>query len=292
MENQYYYEEIMALYGLDEMKSIIKKWNHVSRHLEHASDLPIVLPNLLWMTKPGIGKSYFIRLLAEFLHASKLMSFYGTVKHLEFSLGYCPDDSDFSELRRLMRELEGATGYRGMFKGVLSIDLNQWIDHFDSLHFARLMAFLSGMDNALCILFVLENSSDATAQELESVLAQYVRIEKVQSNYPSVSEMIFYVENWLSRYNFSLNEKARELLMESVETLRENTHFDGFKTLNLMCEDIVFEACASEQFRHERILGSEDLFAYSKEGIFITRLREMMKKRQIGFVTEAGGAYE
>ena len=63
MKNQYYYDEIMALYGLDEMKNVIRKWYNVSKHLEYASDMPIVLPNLLWLTKPGIGKSHFVRLL-------------------------------------------------------------------------------------------------------------------------------------------------------------------------------------------------------------------------------------
>ena len=220
------------------------------------------------------------------------MSFYGTVKCLEFSLDYCADDMDFSELRRLMRELEAATSYRGTFKGVLSIDLNQWVNHFDSLHFKRLMAFLSGMDNALCILFVLENATEQASQELERVLAQYVRIEKIQSDYPPVQDMLAYVENWLFQYDFSILPEARALLKESIDSLRSNAYFDGFKTLNLMCEDIVFEICAADHFKNDRILDKEDLLAYSKNGIFITRLREMMKKRQIGFITEAGDDHE
>lgn len=290
MENQYYYDEIMGLYGLDDMKTVIKKWNNVSKNLGYANDMPIVLPNLLWLTKPGIGKSHFVRLLAEYLSATKLMSFYGTVKSLEFSLDYTPDDLDFSELRRLMRELDAATGYRGTFKGVLSIDLIQWINHFNSLHFKRLLTFLAGMDNALCILFVLENASEEASQQLERVLAQYVRIDKVVSDYPPVQDLLAYVENWLSNYNFKLQPDALALLESSIDFLRSSESFDGFKTLNLMCEDIVFEICASENFNMSRTLNANDLLSYSKNGVFITRLKEMMLKRKIGFNSENGGS--
>lgn len=290
MEQQYYYNEIMSLYGLDDMKTVIKKWQNVSKHLKSANELPIVLPNLLWLTKPGVGKSHFINLLSEYLSAAKLMSFYGTVKCLEFSLDYCPDEQDFSELRRLMRELEAATSYRGVFKGVLSVELNQWIGHFESLHFKRLMNYLASMDNKLCILFVLENVSDASTVELERILAQYVRIEKIVTPYPSVDDFMGFIVTWLQRYDFSLMDDAKALLKDSVAFLRSSDHFDGFKTLILMCEDIVFEICASDTLNDARIITSGDLTAYAQDGVFINRLKENMQKRVIGFQVENGGA--
>lgn len=289
MECQYYYDQIMQLYGLTEMKQVLQKWSNVSRNLKYVSDMPIILPNLLWVTKPGIGKSHFVRLLAEYLSATKLMSFYGNVKSLEFALDYCPDESDFSELRRLIRELDAATGYRGVFKGVLSIELDQWTEHFNSQHFKRLMTYLSGMDNKICILFVLENAEAEVCIELERVLAQYVRIEKIISEYPPVEDFLSYVVNWLANYDFTIEKDAAELLKDSIEFLRSNDSFDGFKTLNLMCEDIVFEICAADDFKNNRVLNAQDLYPYSRTGGFITRLEEMMYKRKIGFVTDPGG---
>lgn len=290
MENQYYYDQIMQLYGLSEMKNVVKKWRNVSRNLIFANDMPVILPNLLWVTKPGIGKSHFIRLLGEYLSAAKLMSFYGNVKSLEFSLDYCPDESDFSELRRLMRELDAATGYRGVFKGVLSIELDHWVDHFGSQHFKRLMTYLSGMDNTICIIFVIENADAKTCAELERVLAQYVRIDKVESDYPSVDDFLAYVIGWLASYEFKLEDDAVILLRSSIEFLRSNECFDGFKTLNLMCEDVVFEICAADDFDHDRVLSARELQAYSSSGVFVNRLKEMMHKRRIGFEMEPGGA--
>lgn len=289
MENQYYYDQIMQLYGLSEMKNVVKKWSNVSRNLKYANDMPVILPNLLWVTKPGIGKSHFIRLLAEYLSSSKLMSFYGNVKSLEFALDYCPDERDFSELRRLMRELEAATGYRGVFKGVLSVELDQWVDHFGSQHFKRLMTFLSGMDNTLCIIFAIENVDYKICAELERVLAQYVRIEKVESDYPPADDFLAYMINWLRKYGFELEDDAVSLLRSSIDFLRLNDCFDGFKTLNLMCEDIAFEICAADDFDNDRILSAHELQAYSNEGVFISRLKDMMHKRRIGFEMEPGG---
>ncbi|MDD2375320.1 MAG: hypothetical protein PHQ55_08095 [Eubacteriales bacterium] len=289
MECQYYYDQIMQLYGLDEMKIVLRKWSNVSRNLKYANDMPVILPNLLWVTKPGIGKSCYIKLLAEYLSAARLMSFYGNVKSLEFALDYCPDEVDFSELRRLMRELKAATGYRGDFKGVLSVELDQWIDHFNSQHFKRLMTYLSGMDNSLCIIFVLENADQKNLSDLERVLAQYVRIDKVESSYPPVEDFLSYVIDWLSNYDFKLEDDAIGLLRTSIDFLRSSDSFDGFKTLNLMCEDIVFEICAADDFDQKRVLSSQELHDYSRDGIFINRLKEMVHKRRIGFDLEPGG---
>lgn len=290
MESQYYYDQIMQLYGLEEMKGVLHKWRNVSRNLKYTNDMPVILPNLLWLTRPGIGKSHFIRLLGEYLSAARLMNFYGNVKSLEFALDYCPDDKDFSELRRLMRELDAATGYRGCFKGVLSVELDQWVDHFNSQHFKRLMNYLSGVDNELCIIFVLENAEEKADAELERVLAQYLRIDRVESDYPPVEDLLTYVINWLENYDFKIEEEAASLLRDSIEFLRSNDSFDGFKTLNLMCEDIVFEICAADDVVTSRVLTAQQLHNYSKAGVFIARLREMVHKRRIGFELEPGGA--
>ena len=290
MENQYYYNEIMNIYGMDSMKQVIRKWHNVSKYIVDNRTMPIVLPNLLWITKPGIGKTYFMGLLSEYLASTKLMPFYGNVKALEFSMDYCSNNQDFTELRRLFKELDAATGFRGRDKGLLSIELYQWIDQFDSKHFHQLMAFLSSRDNDLCILFILENVKEEVVQPLENILAQYVRIEKVISEYPLTEELLAFVVDWLGRYDFELTSGAYKLLQESIAQLRGTECFDGFKTLNLMCEDIVFEILANDNFNQDRIIKEDTLRLYAKDGMFITRLKDIMEKRQIGFISQSGGA--
>jgi hypothetical protein len=56
-----------------------------------------------------------------------------------------------------------------------------------------------------------------------------------------------------------------------------------------MCEDIVFEICAADDFDQKRVLSSQELHDYSRDGIFINRLKEMVHKRRIGFDLEPGG---
>ena len=283
MENQYYYNQIMDLYGFEKIKLLIKKWQNVSKNLNMIGNMPVILPNLLWINKPGMGKSYFLRLFSEYLAESNLMSFSGKSKWMEFSLNYFSDEQDFTDLRRLMREMAAKTGYRNVFKGVVSIELNQWIGHFETNHFKRLMAFLSENDNDLCIVFSLENAAKDEIAGLERVLAQYLRIETIVSEYPSIDEFYIYISDWLSEYDLTIADEAEILLKKSIAILRENDSFDGFKTLNLMCEDIVFEVCASINFKKTRILDIEDLKQYSENGTFIAKLREMSRKRKIGF---------
>mgnify|MGYP003307688803 CR=1 FL=1 len=61
---------------------IIKKWEVLSNNLVADTSVPMVLPDLLWVSKPGVGKTHLLKLLSEYLYERKnLMEFYGNVKY-------------------------------------------------------------------------------------------------------------------------------------------------------------------------------------------------------------------
>ena len=78
------YKKIMSQNGLTEFKALIEKWETLSENLlDKPSGVPIILPDLFLVSRSGTGRTYFLRLLSEYLaDKPNLMDFYGDVNIL------------------------------------------------------------------------------------------------------------------------------------------------------------------------------------------------------------------
>lgn len=283
MNSNIYFEKIMELPGLDEMKELLMQWDRAANNISRMPiDKPIVLPDLLWLTRSGAGKTHLIKLLSEYLYSKRLMDFYGDTKYFEFLLEYCQPNTPLTELTRLIREVNCAAGFRSEYKGVLALDITLWNGHFEELYFQRILEYLSSMDDYICVIFIVENFSDEDTKKIENILSSFFRIRSISLLYPSVEHLTAYLENKLSTYGLKLEDNARALLSESINELIDNKYFDGYKTINRMCKDIVFDLCSAVDFCPINIT-VEKLNRYSKDGEFIKTMKETIKTRKMGF---------
>ena len=263
--NNIYFDKIMELPGLEEMKEILIQWDRASNNISRMpTDTPVVLPDLLWSTRSGAGKTHLIKLLANYLYSKRLMDFYGDTKYFEFLLEYCPPNTHLNELTRLIREVNAAAGFRSEYRGVLALDISLWNNHFEELYFQRILEYLSSVDDYICIIFIAENFSNEDMIKVENILSSFFRIRRVNLHYPSVSQLADYLEHKLSTYGLKLQNDAKILLEESIHELVDNRFFDGYKTINRMCQDIVFDLCSAEDFSPINIT-VEKLSRFSKD---------------------------
>lgn len=283
MNSNIYFNQIMNLPGLEEMKEILLQWDRAANNISRMpTDTPIVLPDLLWETRSGAGKTHLIKLLTEYLYSRRLMDFYGDTKYFEFLLEYCQPNMPLTELTRLIREVNCAAGFRSEYRGVLALDITLWNGHFEELYFHRILEYLSSVDDYVCVIFIAENFSDEDMHKIENILSSFFRIRRVTLLYPSVDQLTNYLECKLSKYGLKLEENAKVLLSESINELKENKYFDGYKTINRMCQDIVFDLCSSKDFSPLNIT-IEKLNRYSKDGEFVKSMKEIIKTRKMGF---------
>lgn len=112
---------------------------------------------------------------------NNLMEFYGDVKFFEFLLNYCHPNEYFSELQRLIDKIDNAAGFRNEFKGIVHIDINEWIDHFEKKHFVSLMECLSSNSNKWLIVLSVYSDKKEKIHNLNAFLSLYLRIEKITS---------------------------------------------------------------------------------------------------------------
>jgi len=280
-----YYDKIMDLKEAEELKKVIAKWQTLSENIkQYPTDAPIILPDMLWVAKSGVGKTHLLRLISEYLDAQgNLMSFYGDVKFFEFILNYCSPDMHFTELERLIEEVKYAAGFRSEFKGIMRIDIDDWLTHFEEKHFISFMEYLSSNSDKWLIILSVSSDEEEKIHNLESFLSMYLRIEKITLSLPKTENLFEYIKRNLGAYGISLAEDAVELLYKTIEELRKNKYFDGFKSIKLMCQDIVYETY-SKEYVENKVLCADDLKEFSAGSEYVKKtLKKIQKVNEIGF---------
>ncbi len=280
-----YYSQILELKEAKEFARILKKWEKLSENMHAVENVPMVLPDLLWVAKSGVGKTNLLRLLSEYLYEKgNLMEFYGNVKYFEFMLDYCPPESCFTEIQRLINEVRNAAGFRSVYRGIISIDIEEWLDHCEEKHFLSFLEYLSSNSDSWLIVFNVTGEKKAEIKKLESILSMYFRIEKSNLTLPETKELVSFVSTRLERYGLTLDESALDLIHKTVEKLRENKYFDGYKTLIILCQDIIYETFSSPKAAGG-VVSADTLAGFAPDSEYIARVTwKTESKRKIGLL--------
>ncbi len=279
------YYKILSQNGLENFKLLIKKWEALSKNiLEKPSGVPIILPDIFLVSHEGTGRTYLLKLLSEYLSEKKnLMDFYGDVKYFEFMLNYCEPNEYFSEIKRLMQEVDNAAGFRSEYRGIVYIDIDEWVEHFEEKHFRDFMEYVSdNSDDWLIVLSVSDSKKDEIAK-MEKFISMYLRTEKVIIELPTTEEFLQYTLDMLYAYGISLDRGAEGLILESIGALCNNKYFDGYKTIKMLCEDIAYETYISG-YNRINALSANSIIKFKKDGDYIKRMIVKIEKtNKIGF---------
>lgn len=282
-----YYDRIMELPDSYEIKDIVKRWQNLSENLKTLPQgMPIILPDLFLIGKYGVGRTLVLNLLAEYLAAAKnLMNFYGNVKFFEFYLNYCAPDRRFDELPRLMEAISSAAGFRSEYRGIVCLDVTEWLKHVEEKHFLNLLEYVADHSNHWLVVLTVSSGSDAELKRMEAILAMFLRIDRAELRMPETDELLAHVIRKLEGYNLRLSEDAEKLIAASIEKMSSQKYFDGYNTLNMLISDIAYSVFSKPSVNAECIC-AEDLADFSVNGTYInTRLHlcENKVRYTIGF---------
>lgn len=282
------YDKIMNLHGVEEIKQLVKKWDVLSGNISNTfSKSGIVLPDLFWVINSGVGRTKMLNLLAEYLYSKgNLIDFYGNQKYFEFLLNYCPKDQEFHEIQRLMETSKNAAGFRNEFRGIVCVDIDEWIEHYREKHFIAFLEMLASKSKDWLIVLCVQEYNEDKIRALYAHLSMYLRLERVNLKMPSSEELLEYVKQKLSEHELYISEKDQEKMFLTIEKLRTSEQFDGFKTLIMLCQDIVYEHfCEEDAVKGE--ISEKVMDKFTVDSDYVKKLLYTFEKKyQIGF--EAG----
>ncbi len=285
MTSQDVYQKVLKQKGMSEFKELVKKWEALSENIESKpTGLPVILPDIFLISRSGTGRTYLLQLLAEYLTNKKnLLDFYGDVQYLEFMLNYCAPNEHFSEIQRFMSEISNAAGFRSEYRGLIYIDIDEWRSHFEEKYFVSFLEYLSdNSDNWLIVLSVTD-TDDANLSRMESLISSFLRIEKITIEPPTLDEHMIYANEILALYGFSLSDDAEGVISDSVGLICKNKYFDGYKTIKMICQDIIYTAYTNGK-KANRPLTAEDVIDFCVDSDYIKRMiLNIERTKKIGF---------
>lgn len=279
------YKRIMNQRGFKSFKTLIEKWDRLSGNLEgRRMGVPIILPDLLLISRSGSGRSRLLRLLSDYLcDEGKLMRFSGETTCFEFMLGYCPPSQSFTELPRLMDEVSRAAGFRGEYRGIIFIDIDEWRDHFEEKYFEIFLEYIADNSDEWLVVFSLTPRRGYDMHNIEAFISSYLRIEKLEIEPPTSDELLEYAGELLDGYGLRLTPRARAVIGESITVLSRNRYFDGYKTVKSLCRDLAYNVYVDGP-RCAGFVSEDAVSHFAKDGEYIASLLVKIEKtNKIGF---------
>ncbi|MBR3307564.1 MAG: hypothetical protein IKI75_09990 [Lachnospiraceae bacterium] len=273
MADNAYYHEIMALHGLAEFKDVIEQWQRLSENMDkfHAKR-GLIVPNMLWASDNGLDRERLLALLTNFMYqAGNLLDFYGNVRCLEYFMDYVPAEKDCHEIEKVGEKIRDAAGFRSEYHGILSVDVSEWIGHFEDAHFIDFLKYLATMDADITYVFQIPNYNPQAVEQLTQLLVLFFRIQPVEMKLPDSEELSNYIKQEIAGYGLNLDPDAEAMIIESVNKLREDQYFAGYDMLNRLAEDIVYSVYTSTP-PYDGIVTKGMISAFAPNGIYVSEL--------------------
>lgn len=273
MAENVYYDQIMSLKGLSGFKEVIERWQRFSENItRYQAKQSLVLPDLVWISDNGIDKTGLLSLLTNYLdEAENMVEFYGNVKYFEYYLEYVPDKTNFHEIQKLAEKIRDAAGFRSEYKGLLSIELGEWVGHFHEENFINLLKFLATMDNDIMFIFNIHNYDPEAVEQLMKTLVLFFRIEVIEMTLPDSEELGEYIKNDIQEYGLNLDPEAEAMVIATVNKLREDQYFAGYQMLDRLAADIVYSVYTSTP-PYDGIVTKGMISAFAPDGMYVSEL--------------------
>lgn len=273
MAENMYYNEIMSLNGMEGFKELIERWQIFSDNInKFNAKRGLVVPDLLWVSDNGIDKSGLLKLLTSYLEASEnLVDFYGNVRCFEYYLEYAPDKASFHEIEKMAEKIRDAAGFRSEYRGLVSIDLIEWVGHFHEENFINFLKFLATMDDDILYIFNIHNYDHKSVEQLMNLLVLFFRLEVINMKLPDSEQLAVYIKDEIAGYGLNLDADAEAMVVASVNKLREDQYFAGYEMLDRLAEDIVYSVYTSTP-PYDGIVTKGMISAFAPEGMYVSEL--------------------
>ena len=216
--------------ALEDMNALMDKWDILSDNLKaRPLGVPIVLPDIFLISSSGTGRTTFLSLLAGYLmNKPNLMDFYGDVEFFEFMLDYCSPSAPFNEISRFKNAVDTAKGFRNEYRGIVFVDVDEWVEHFEEKHFKAFMEYIADNSDEWMVVFSISPRDSEKSAAFEAFLSSYVRIERVTIKKPTNEAFMDYLQSKLSAYGLELDEGAYKTVLDTIGVLCKNRYFDGY----------------------------------------------------------------
>jgi hypothetical protein len=176
-------------------------------------------------------------------------------------------------------------GHNRFYKGVVCVNITDWLGHTDEEHFKSFLNYVSINNDKWLTIFCVHTDSKSDVETVDAVISPNLRLETLTIKFPETDELVALVEKRYIENGFVLTENAKILLGETITEIAKGKYFNGFKTVEQLAKDILFNVLMVELNGNKQI-SAEMLSGYGKDSNYVKRTKSRAGIKKIGFVSE------
>lgn len=273
--------QINALYGMEEFKQFCEKLVQTADNMRAMKARSIPLPNLIFAADPGCGVTLHLHLLTELMRTLKLMQFSGEEECFEWEL-----HDEQGGLKRLFLRMRRAAGFYGRFQGIIGLDIGKILEDRNTVPPLRhLMEFMESQKGSVLFVCIIPYHTPSELQrQLVGWFASHSPVELIHMPFPW-DEAQYYITDQLFSRGFVVSESAQQALKKAVKTLSGSRDFEGYQTLQILTDEIVWRKVSQLLPPDENITVEDVKFILEDDGYYaaFSAKGNSSARRRVGF---------
>lgn len=217
------------------------------------------------------------RIIQEFATSFKNLNpddFDGEKAYVYHKMNYVEPYKDFYELKKLQVAVKAATGMRANFKGIIAIDVKEWMGHLKEDYFLVTLKFLyDQLQYGWRYVFTIGNQDKACSKDLIMLLARYFKPYIVEVTPFSCEHMLEdYIQNYMEEAGKAFSLDAQRKFVSILLNMQD----DELKDLEII-KNIVKDIADST---NKKVIGHRELKTYLSQADNLMNL--LMPSLEIG----------
>ena len=238
--------KIDDLIGMDNLLKWIKEIEKVAESFSEITLKTNVIKNISYLISinRGNGLSTVLQIMAETLKKSGLVEFSGRQDFIEFKLEYSDNPDDFNSFGNMLREISHNQVSRDGFKGIVSIDVEEWLDHLSDKRIDQLLKFVWDTREDIIFVFTVPFVDNTVLDKLYDRIDDVISA-RIMKFAPLSDEQYFaFLGKIFEQYNIGLEKAAYNSFVTKITLEKNDGKFYGFNTVRKIANEILYSVIA------------------------------------------------
>jgi hypothetical protein len=216
----------------------------MNNKLEKYSDGEIPVKNifddndLIFLVTEMKDNDKIVNSVSEQTYANNPGIFEGTDPYAYYKMKYVPPYDSFGELRQLILRIKNSTGLRYEFKGIIAIDLFEWLGHENDEYFDVTLKFLYDHRHIWKYIFTFKDAGIEKLNPMFDHAIHFFRImviDKCLFNHRD--ELKKYLKNSFDKNNVTYESSAIDILA-GIFSDKDAKNIKSYEKIDMITQDI------------------------------------------------------
>lgn len=230
------------LIGLEPLKKWIKETETIASKYKEIAISSKILNNSVYLMSinRGNGLTTVLELMSQTLKKTELVGFAGKRDYIEWNLGYNDNPNDFSSFEGLLHILNKCE-LGGKFKGIISLNIEEWIDHLTDKKFEKILDFMWNNKDDMLFVFTIPYVEDDILEKVAGRIDDIISVRTMKFVPPSDEQYFTYFAELFKKYEVELEEGAFSAFIAKITSEKNDGRFYGFNTVKKIANEMLYK---------------------------------------------------